>query len=212
MRMYRSGVANQAKKKKVPRSKSAQQREARLRKQRRRKVRTYIVATVVVLAVVAALVIAFLADRESVEGVVEFDDLSRDHTEEPVEYEQNPPVGGAHSATPLTCGVYPDPVPNENAVHSLEHGAVWITYQPDLDEQDVTALNALLLSQNDATRRYMILSPYEGQPEPVMLTAWGRQLTPDGVDDPRVQEFIDQYVLGRNAPETGSPCIGATMN
>lgn len=198
--------------KQAPRSKSAQQRETRLRKERQRKIRIYTIVGAVVLAVVAALVIAFLADRENVEGVVEFDDLSRDHTEEPVEYEQSPPVGGAHSATPLTCGVYPDPVTDENAVHSLEHGAVWITYQPDLDEQDVTALNALVLSQDDTTQGYLILSPYEDQPEPIMMSAWGRQLVPDSVDDPRIQEFIDQYVLGRQAPETGSPCQGVTMN
>lgn len=211
MRRYRSGVANKASKQ-VPRSKSAKQREIRLRKQRRSKIRTYLVVAVIVSAVIAGLVIAFLVERENVEGVVQFDGLSRDHTEEPVEYEQHPPVGGPHSATPLTCGVYPDPVANEHAVHSLEHGAVWITYDPDLAEEDVTALNALLLSQDDATSRYMILSPYDDLPEPIMLTAWGRQLTPDGVADPRIQEFIDQYVLGGQAPETGSPCIGETMN
>lgn len=210
MRRYRSDVANKTSKQ-PSRSKSAQQRELRLRKERQRKIRTYIIVGVLVVAVAAALVIAFLADRETVEGVEEFGDLSRDHTEEPVEYEQSPPVGGAHSATPLTCGVHPDAVTDENAVHSLEHGAVWITYQPDLDEQDVTSLNALVLSQDDTTQRHLILSPYDGQPEPVMLTAWGRQLVADGVDDPRVQEFIDQYVLGRQAPETGSPCVGQQM-
>lgn len=211
MRRYRSGVANKTSKQ-TPRSKSAQQREIRLRKERQRRIRTYVIVGAIVLAVVAALVIAFLADREDVEGVVTFDDLSREHTEEPVEYEQAPPVGGAHSATPLTCGVYPEPVTNENAVHSLEHGAVWITYPPDLDEQDVTTLNATVLRQDDATQGYMILSPYEGQQDPVVLTAWGRRLVPDGLDDPRIQEFIDQYVLSRHAPETGSPCSGATMN
>lgn len=198
--------------KQAPRSKSAQQREVRLRKERQRKLRTYLIVGAFVLAVVAALVIAFLADREDVSGVETFDGLSREHTEEPVEYEQSPPVGGAHSATPLTCGVYPEPVRNENAVHSLEHGAVWITYQPDLDERDTTALNATVLNQDDATQGYIILSPYEDQLEPIMLTAWGRQMTADGVDDPRIQEFIEQYVLGRHAPETGSPCSGTTMN
>ena len=58
-----------------------------------------------------------------------FTGLTRNHTTKPVQYPQNPPVGGDHSAQYLTCGVYTSPVPNENGVHDLEHGAVWITYR-----------------------------------------------------------------------------------
>ena len=198
--------------KQTSRSKSALQREARLRKQRQRKIRTIVIATVVVVGIVAAFVVAALADRENVDGVATFDGLDREpHTEDPVEYDQTPPVGGLHSATPLTCGIYTTDVANENAVHSLEHGAVWITYQPDLDEDDVTALTAFVLRQSDATQSYLILSPYEGQAEPIMLTAWGRQLVPDGANDPRLKEFTDTYVRGRQAPEAGSPCVGAQI-
>ena len=41
-------------------------------------------------------------------------------------------------------------------MHDLEHGTVWITYDPDLDADDVAAL-ADQLPQNG------ILSPYPGQ-------------------------------------------------
>jgi hypothetical protein len=194
--------------KQAQRSKSALQREARQRKERQRKIRIYLIVGLLVLAVIAAFVVAALADREDVEGVESFGGLGRDHTEDLVEYEQSPPVGGDHSGTPLTCGIYTAPVANQNTVHSLEHGAVWITYQPDLDEQDVTALTAFVLRQDDTTQNHMILSPYEGQPEPIMMSAWGRQLVVDGVDDPRIQEFTDLYVRGRQAPEPGQPCIG----
>jgi len=57
---------------------------------------------------------------------------SRNHVTTPVQYPQTPPAAGDHSPVWLNCGVYPEPVPDEQAVHSLEHGAVWVTYNPDL--------------------------------------------------------------------------------
>ena len=45
-----------------------------------------------------------------------------------------PPVAGEHNAAWQNCtgNVYDAPIANEHAVHSLEHGAIWITYRPDL--------------------------------------------------------------------------------
>ena len=71
-----------------------------------------------------------------------FERLARNHTTQPVTYTQNPPIGGPHSPQWLTCGVYTTPVPNENAVHDLEHGAVWITYQPSLPAAQVAIIQA----------------------------------------------------------------------
>ncbi len=56
----------------------------------------------------------------------------------------------------LNCGIYDQPVLNENAVHALEHGAVWITYNPDLSADDVQKLRDLMPSS------YIVLSPYPG--------------------------------------------------
>ena len=49
-----------------------------------------------------------------------------------VAYRYSPPIGGRHDAVWATCTgvVYPRALRNENAVHALEHGAVWITYRP----------------------------------------------------------------------------------
>ena len=64
-------------------------------------------------------------------GVVKsYSNLSRNHTKEPVDYPQTPPVGGPHNPIWQNCGFYSKPVRNEHAVHSMEHGAVWITYSP----------------------------------------------------------------------------------
>lgn len=122
-----------------------------------------------------------------------------------VTYEQVPPAGGQHWSAWLDCGVYDSPVPDEYAVHDLEHGAVWITYDPALDDDDVAAL-AEALPQNG------IMSPYEGLPAPVVVTVWGTQLALTGADDPRLPLFVEQYDDGVTAPEPYASCAGGTAD
>ena len=165
------------------------------------------------LAIVALLVVSFvLAPRAAsynagsegadVPGVESYQNETT-HVDTAVDYEQTPPVGGAHNPVWLNCGVYGSPVPNENAVHSLEHGAVWITYDPArVSDEDVTALRALLPS------RHAILSPYEGMDSLIAVTAWNKQLKLDGVDEDGIKAFIEEYWLSEDAPEPGAPCTG----
>src|SRR5882672_1849597 len=71
-------------------------------------------------------------------GVVTERTLTRNHVQGPIVYQgKHPPSGGAHNPTPLTCGYYDKQPPDEFAVHSLEHGAVWIAYDPSLSSADV---------------------------------------------------------------------------
>ena len=100
--------------------------------------------------------------------------------------------------------MYDKPIRSENAVHSMEHGAAWITYDPALGEDDV----ALLEEGTPST--YAILSPFEGLPSPVVVSAWGRQLVLDSPDDPRLQTFLEEFRMGGVAPEIGAPCDGAS--
>src|SRR5205823_1351043 len=95
-------------------------------------------------------------------GVKTYTSLSRGHVSSTVDYKQTPPVGGDHNPAPQTCGGYSAPIANENGVHSMEHGAVWITYQPDLGEADVAVLQQL------AVNPYVLVSPYPGLPSPVV--------------------------------------------
>jgi Protein of unknown function (DUF3105) len=136
-------------------------------------------------------------------GIVTFSGLARDHVNGPVSYPQVPPVGGPHNPVWLNCGIYDRPAPNENAVHSLEHGAVWITYQPDLSAADVAQLRNLVRGH-----AYVILSPYPGLPARVVASAWGVQLQATGPDDPRLAPFIKTYEQGPQTPEPGAPCSG----
>jgi hypothetical protein len=145
------------------------------------------------------------ADKK-VEDVKVTNDLKRDHVEKTVDYGKNPPVGGAHNDVPQKCQVYTQPVANEHAVHSLEHGAVWITYRPDLAAGDVAKLAALV--QGNPSR---MLSPFPGLSSPIRAHAWGRQLFVDSPTDKRLTEFLDAYTGGPQAPERGSACDGTTQ-
>jgi hypothetical protein len=165
-------------------------------------------AALVVVVLVVALVLTQLpggSPAGDIAGVQTFSGLSRDHTDSTVAYAQTPPVGGAHNPVWQNCGVYSQPVQNEHAVHSLEHGAVWITYRPDLPADQVQKLRDLV--QN---RSYTLLSPYPGLPKPVVASAWGVQLQLDSADDARLPQFIAKYAQGPQTPEPGAACSGGT--
>jgi hypothetical protein len=148
------------------------------------------------------------ADREvGIAGVRTYSDLSRDHVSPPIEYEQTPPVGGPHVEEWLACDgqVYDAPVADESAVHSLEHGAVWITYSDSLSAGEVDSL-----VDRVAGGDYRLLSPYPDQDAPVTLTAWGLQLSVESVDDPRIDEFLVAFSNGPQTPEPGATCAAPT--
>lgn len=166
----------------------------------------WIGAVLVALAVVALVVVLFVqrAQRQAdISGVQTYPNQTNLHTNGTVRYDPTPPVGGDHNPELLNCGIYAQPVPNENAVHSLEHGAVWITYLPTLPQTAVEQLRQLVKGHS-----YVILSPYAGLPAPVVASAWGVQLLLTGVDDPRLPRFIAKYERGPQTPEVGAPCSG----
>jgi hypothetical protein len=132
-----------------------------------------------------------------------YSNLSRDHTKEPVDYPQSPPVGGPHNPTWQNCGFYSKPVRNEYAVHSMEHGAVWITYSPDLPKDQVETLRDIAQSNS-----YVLVSPYSDLPSQVVASAWGKQLYLNSADDPRLEQFVSAYQQGPQNPEPGAPCNG----
>ena len=131
--------------------------------------------------------------------------LSRNHVEETVDYPMKPPVGGDHSPVWMNCDgeVYKKAVPDMNAVHALEHGSVWVTYTDEAPAADVRKL-----ADRVSKTPYSLMSPYEGQAGAIMLTAWGKQVTVDGADDPRVAQFFAHYVQGSQTPEPGAACTG----
>src|SRR5450631_1537586 len=138
-------------------------------------------------------------------GLQTYPGLARDHVTGAVVYPQTPPVGGKHSAIWQNCGVYSAPVHNENAVHSLEHGAMWITYRPDLPAAEIATI------ANDVSGQpYGLVSPYPGLPSPIVATAWGVQLKLSSASDPRLKSFVETYKSHSHAPEPGGECTGGT--
>jgi Protein of unknown function (DUF3105) len=138
-------------------------------------------------------------------GTKTFTDLARSHVDTPIEYPQTPPVGGNHSPVWQDCQYYDTSVPNERAVHSLEHGAVWITYLPDTSPADRDVLKALA-----ATGDHILVSEYDGLPSPIVATAWGKQLQLQSVNDPELQQFVDLFQSGPQTPEPGVTCRDST--
>ncbi|WP_392891911.1 DUF3105 domain-containing protein [Streptomyces sp. LN699] len=199
-------------------------RQARIAEMRRadkaRDRRNKIIAITASTAVVAALV-GFgswvllgqkqkekdaVADRKApVSGEQTWDakKLGRNHVETAVKYEMNPPVGGDHHPRWTNCDgdVYANPLPQVNAVHSLEHGAVWVTYNEKAAKADVDTLAAKV-----GKTPYTMMSPVKEQAGAIMLSAWGKQLTVEKADDPRVAQFFTKYVQGPQTPEPGAAC------
>jgi Protein of unknown function (DUF3105) len=164
-----------------------------------------IVVVIVVLAAIAIKQSASATPGSDIEGLKTYTGLSRNHVTTPVTYPQVPPVGGNHDPVWQNCGVYDQPIKNENGVHSLEHGAVWITYQPDLPADQVAKLADAAKGQS-----YVLVSPYDGLPAPVVVSAWGKQVQLTGASDPRLEQFIRTFEQGPQTPEPGAACIGGT--
>jgi len=132
-----------------------------------------------------------------------------------VDYTYTPPLGGRHDSVWATCTgvIYPVAIRTENAVHSLEHGAVWITYNPDdLDSDDIAELEQRVDGLN-----YLLMSPYPGLDQPISLQSWGHQLKVTDARDLRIDQFItatrqntQSGVYDENPSATGYPEPGAT--
>ncbi|MTV27604.1 DUF3105 domain-containing protein [Nitriliruptoraceae bacterium ZYF776] len=131
---------------------------------------------------------------------VQIDD--RSHVDGEVVYRDTPPLGGPHAPIWVNCGRYDQEVPDELAVHALEHGAVWITHPVDIGENDLAVLDDLAASQS-----HVLVSPLPSATR-VVATAWGAQLELDGVKDPALAVFVETYLQGPQTPEPGAPCTG----
>ncbi|MEH0422703.1 DUF3105 domain-containing protein [Streptomyces sp. B21-083] len=129
--------------------------------------------------------------------------LTQNHVTKTVNYPMEPPVGGDHNQVWMNCNgdVYAKALNNMNAVHSLEHGAVWVTYNSKAAKTDIDALAAKVKKTP-----YTLMSPDDKQADPIMLSAWGKQRTVTSAKDPNVDKFFEEFVQGKQTPEPGAAC------
>lgn len=147
-----------------------------------------------------------------IDGVVDYRKKDKNlvkgqqHAWGPLTYAQNPPVGGKHNPNWQNCmgDVYDEPIAKEHAVHSMEHGAVWIAYDKSkLNADQIAKLTALVKKNPD----HILMSPYEGLDKAVAVQAWGYQLKVDNPADSRIAEFI-KVTRKSAAVEVGATCDG----
>jgi hypothetical protein len=150
--------------------------------------------------VIAAIAVAFLGGFIA---LVLIDRGQRAARTPPEGVETFEVASGEHVPVWQNCGFYEEPVRSENAVHSLEHGAVWITYRPDLPQEQVERLRELASNES-----FVLASPYPDLPAPVVASAWGKQLMLDSADDPRLERFVSAFQQGPQTPEPGAVCTG----
>ncbi len=130
--------------------------------------------------------------------------LQGGHSANKQNYAQIPPVGGVHNPNWQNCGIYNAPVQSELAVHSMEHGAVWIAYDPAIGDANAKKLKDLV-----RLRAYTLLAPYPGLPAPVVASAWGFQVSAQDAGDPQIGKFVERFANGNQALEPGAPCTGS---
>jgi hypothetical protein len=178
-----------------------EQRRIEAAQKKRKQTLSIVIGAVLIVGAIIALVIISGAGAK-IEGIFDFGAQERGHDEGVVFAAASlPPVGGTHSPRWQTCGIYDQPLESKNAVHSMEHGAVWITYRPELPAAEIEILQELVQGQN-----YLLLSPFPNLSNDVVLTAWGIQLPVESVADERISQFIDEYRLGPQTPEFGATC------
>lgn len=121
----------------------------------------------------------------------------RDHVDDGqhVDYKTNPPTSGAHYAEPSDWGVLDHEIPDEAAVHNLEHGGIWIAYRPGLVPAALAKLTSIV--KNAGSK--ILMAPRSKNDKDIAIVSWGRyykfDLNSDGsFDENAVRTYIKQYI------------------
>jgi hypothetical protein len=182
-----------------------------------------LIAAAVAVAVFAAAALTYAVvqvNRSNADRITSADELAglqtfeyaagQEHVATPVTYTETPPVGGAHDPEWADCTgtVYDVDIRHENAVHSMEHGATWITYDPDrISQEDLGTLEEMVTGTSG-----LMLSPFAGQGSVISLQSWNHQLAVDSATDERVQQFADFMTFNADFyPEVGASCENPTF-
>ena len=133
--------------------------------------------------------------------IEDFDESGvNEHVSGPVNYESTPPTHGPHAAAPAPCGVHSEPIPNENMVHSLEHGAVGILYEPSVALDDIRVIEDIVGSYDGR----VFSAPYPEMPTTIAVTSWGEMMRLDSLDVGAIRDYIAAF-RGNGPEDVGCP-------
>ncbi len=114
-------------------------------------------------------------------------------TDTDVQYEGNPPTSGDHYAVPAEDGAYTEAPQTETLVHALEHGRIFIQFDPTVPDSVKGDLKALF----DEDPYHMIIAPNDtDMPYEVAATTWTQTLGCTKMNDKvfdAIRAFRDEY-------------------
>jgi hypothetical protein len=167
-----------------------------------------VIAGIVAVAIIIAA-IAFYSRQQSPladvdlsavpDASVEYPTQGRDHIEvgDPHDpYNSNPPTSGPH-ASPLRTDTYTRQYPDENLIHNLEHGHIWLSYQDEGDSETIDLLRSIQ-SQFPSS---VIVTFRPNNDARIAVAAWQRLLKLEEPDENQIMAFISRY--RDKAPESG---------
>ena len=202
----KSGGAEAAERKRQRLEERRQQKAEALARQRKAAARARAVRSVALIALAGVAVWFFFLrsstpDEINGHAITGFSGAGVNaHSDQPQTYEMTPPVQGTHGGA-APCGVHGSPIPDENFVHSLEHGAVGLLFDPTkVTPEDIKKLEALA-SEADEN---VVSAPYEGMEPAFAIASWGERMDLDELDITAVNEYIDAFA--GKGPEAGQTC------
>ena len=191
-------AAQEAARKEARIQRQAQERAQALQRKRQANIRKYAIMSAAVLVVVAIIAWVMLRDAgKPGQGQAIMTDRThlQSATDPHVPYSTDPPTSGPHTQAVPAFKVYTEPIAKESQVHGLEDGGVVINYQPELDKATVDKLAEIAnLYIKTPGKENIIMSPYPGLSNPIVLTTWGRMDRLDTLDETRIRAFVDAYV------------------
>jgi len=162
--------------------------EAKNRKRILKKVFVWILS-IAVAGLLVYGVIFYANQAEKNNPGEQFNILGREHIQNGAthsQYNSNPPTSGWHYSQPANFGVYKQELPDENILHNLEHGGIWISYKPDIDEDIKSKLEDIGKNNSGS----VVVSPRAANDSNIAVASWGRLLKLDNIDENQIKLFI----------------------